>query len=102
MTIQEILAAHRGSAGEFCITCKDYRPTREELDTLSDREITEGHQAQMLSELMRESAIQAQVIVLNGVASAWEGMESSGSHLVYSRMLRQIAMRITKESTNGR
>ena len=60
-----------------------------------------AHVAEVLDKHMQSGARQAQVNVLNGVASAWEEMASPGATHLYARMLRETAKRIGDE-TNGR
>lgn len=105
MTIQEILEAHKHyrayvaddySVGVTC-TCGEEILRRGMISDASHR----AHVAEVLDKHMQAGVRQAQVNVLNGVASAWEEMALPGANHLYARMLREAANRIGGEP-NGR
>ena len=96
MTIQEILLQHQISDDLNCECGYNYdrhNPNEETFEV-----IYTTHQAEVLDKHMHEQALQAQMNVLNGVASAWEEMDGPGPTRIYARMLRETAQRINKEA----
>ncbi|MGP4995509.1 hypothetical protein [Glutamicibacter ardleyensis] len=104
MTIQEILETHVVEVGRNVFTLEEW--LRCKCGWIGARVLAEGfdwepakrdHVADVIAEHMHEQALQAQVNVLNGVASAWEEMGGSGATLIHARMLRETAKRIGAE-----
>lgn len=95
MDVHEILVEHRTlaflSGNVVCACDRNWR------SMASYR----SHLAEVLDKHVQIRETQAQVNVLNGVASAWEEMASSGATHLYVLMLRETAKRIGAD-INGR
>lgn len=54
IAVNEILTAHRGTATNFCATCREYVPSEADREKFDDRELTMRHQASMVAKYIQE------------------------------------------------